>query len=409
MLVFSSKIDIKEYDEFASTHPYSTLLQSGAWPKIKKNWKPFYTGVYKDNQLVATALVLIRGLPMGLKFAYIPRGPLMDYSNQEVVSFFLENLKDLAKQQKCLFVRMDPAVCYKRYSFSEKESAQPLEEGLIAINTLIKSKAKHLGLPLKMHDSFQPRFVAITTLKENLFKTFSSKTQQSINYTNRRKVTIEQGSYNLLDDFVSMIEKTEDRKNINLRDKEYFTLFLDNYNENAKIYLAVINPKENYETFSKEIESRQNELERILAKSPKKARQLEEQIASFVKLRDEIVDQKDQTRVVIASLLAVSYGQIVELLYAGTDIKYSRFYPQEAIYATVMDQAQQNGLTFCTMGGIEGSLEDGLTQFKTKFNPLINEYIGEFDVPTSILYKGFMAAWNLRTTLKERKKQKNRN
>ena len=61
------------------------------------------------------------------------------------------------------------------------------------------------------------------------------------------------------------------------------------------------------------------------------------------------------------------------------------------------------------MGGIEGSLEDGLTQFKTKFNPLINEYIGEFDVPTSILYKGFMAAWNLRTTLKERKKQKNRN
>ncbi|NLW28595.1 MAG: aminoacyltransferase [Erysipelothrix sp.] len=408
MLVFSSQLDIHEYDAFASKHPYSTLLQSGAWPKIKKNWKPFYTGVYQDNQLVATALVLIRGLPMGFKFAYIPRGPLMDYSDQEVVTFFLNNLKTLAKQMKCLFVRMDPAVCYKRYSFDNKDTAQPLEEGLVAINSLIQAEAKHLGLPLKMHDSFQPRFVAITTLQDQLVKTFPTKTQQAIKYANKRKVIIEQGSYELLDDFVSMIEKTEDRKNINLRDKTYFTLFLDNYKDDATIYLALINPKENYEAFSKEIQSRQDELERILDKSPKKARDLQEQIASFVKLRDEIEEHKDQTRIVIASMLTVSYGQIVELLYAGTDIKYSRFYPQEAIYATVMEQAQQAGLNYCTMGGIEGSLEDGLTLFKSKFNPLINEYIGEFDVPTSKLYKGFMLAWNLRTTLRERK-QKNRN
>ena len=30
---------------------------------------------------------------------------------------------------------------------------------------------------------------------------------------------------------------------------------------------------------------------------------------------------------------------------------------------------------------IEGTLDDGLTKFKDNFNPTINEFIGEFDIP----------------------------
>lgn len=33
------------------------------------------------------------------------------------------------------------------------------------------------------------------------------------------------------------------------------------------------------------------------------------------------------------------------------------------------------------MGGVEGTLDDGLTKFKDNFNPTINEFIGEFDIP----------------------------
>ncbi len=32
------------------------------------------------------------------------------------------------------------------------------------------------------------------------------------------------------------------------------------------------------------------------------------------------------------------------------------------------------------MGGVEGSLDDGLTKFKDNFYPTINEMIGEFDI-----------------------------
>lgn len=32
------------------------------------------------------------------------------------------------------------------------------------------------------------------------------------------------------------------------------------------------------------------------------------------------------------------------------------------------------------MGGLEGSLNDGLIKFKVNFNLMINEFIGEFDL-----------------------------
>jgi serine/alanine adding enzyme len=47
------------------------------------------------------------------------------------------------------------------------------------------------------------------------------------------------------------------------------------------------------------------------------------------------------------------------------------------------------------MGGVEGDLKDGLTKFKDNFNPMINELIGEFDIPVNkLLYNASQKAYN---------------
>ena len=43
--------------------------------------------------------------------------------------------------------------------------------------------------------------------------------------------------------------------------------------------------------------------------------------------------------------------------------------------------AFEKGCSWSNMGGVEGTLDDGLTKFKDNFNPTINEFIGEFDIP----------------------------
>ena len=54
------------------------------------------------------------------------------------------------------------------------------------------------------------------------------------------------------------------------------------------------------------------------------------------------------------------------------------------------------------MGGIENNLEGGLFNFKSKFNPTIEEFAGEFNYPTSSLYFLFNLAYKIRKKLRSR-------
>ena len=51
-----------------------------------------YTGVYRDNELVATGLVLIKRLPLSFCMYYLPRGPIMDYKDKELVQYYFDQL-----------------------------------------------------------------------------------------------------------------------------------------------------------------------------------------------------------------------------------------------------------------------------------------------------------------------------
>ena len=71
MYIFKSDINKNEYDHFVENHPSCNLLQSYDWANIKNNWKPIYTGVYEDEQLIAAGLVLIRPLPLSFSMFFI--------------------------------------------------------------------------------------------------------------------------------------------------------------------------------------------------------------------------------------------------------------------------------------------------------------------------------------------------
>ena len=110
--MFSYKIGIsaQEHDDFVAAHPQANLLQSAAWAQIKDNWGNERLGFYKDDHLVAAASVLIKPLPLGMTMLYIPRGPIMDYSDKELLTFVLASLKKFAKEKKALFVKFDPSL-----------------------------------------------------------------------------------------------------------------------------------------------------------------------------------------------------------------------------------------------------------------------------------------------------------
>jgi serine/alanine adding enzyme len=78
-------------------------MQESAWACVKDNWRNVLVGLYKDNVMVAAASLLIRKLALNFNLIYVPRGYLIDYTNEELVKTFTNYLKNYAKEQIILY------------------------------------------------------------------------------------------------------------------------------------------------------------------------------------------------------------------------------------------------------------------------------------------------------------------
>lgn len=391
MYSFTTSVSKEEYEAFASRHPLSNLLQSWNWAQIKANWDHLHTGVYQDGKLMATALVLIKHLPAGFTMFYIPRGPIMDYDNQELVNFTLKALRQEAKKHKALFIKFDPGIVVGKYPSTDSNRPRNGQEAKVAV--LEKAGAVHQGFVNRIEDSIQARYHSILDKPEDLQAILPKKTKKLIKEADKRHVEIVSGHLELLDDFAAMVELTEARKHVSLRGKEYFRTLLETYgDQDSIIMLAMCDPGKILKECQGKLAALEEQLTALPENQKKKRFTLEEQRASALKDIENIEQMIKEVGSAevrpIAGLLSVRYGRSAEMLYAGMDERFRRFMPQYKAYVENFQWAFDRGCTEFSMGGVEGSLDDGLTHFKDNFAPLIHEYIGEFDLPVNkLLYK----------------------
>ena len=120
MFTYKVGISAQEHDQFAKARNQTNLLQSSNWAQVKDNWDNERLGFYQDDKLVASASILIKRLPLGMTMLYVPRGPIMDYQNQEVVDYVIKSLKKYGKSKHALFIKFDPALLLKAYKIGEE-------------------------------------------------------------------------------------------------------------------------------------------------------------------------------------------------------------------------------------------------------------------------------------------------
>ena len=82
-----------------------------------------------------------------------------------------------------------------------------------------------------------------------------------------------------------------------------------------------------------------------------------------------------------------------ELLYAGMDDKYNKYCGTYISWLKALEWAEDAGCRKCNFGGVQGTLDDGLTSYKSRFSPVFEDYIGELDMPVMPLwYRMFVVA-----------------
>ncbi len=246
MYTYKIGISAQEHDDFVKASSQTNLLQSASWAKVKDNWDNERIGFYKNDQLVASASILIKPLPLGMTMLYIPRGPIMDYHDQELLQFVLNSLKQFAKTKKALFIKFDPSLFIVQAQIGEDRKEQ--QETLDVIQNLQKARAIWVGRTESLDETIQPRFQA-NIYKDNFSEELLSKsTRQAIRTARNKGIQVQFGSKELLDDFSALMKKTENRKSIHLRGQDYYQKLLDTYPEHSYITLASIDLNERLES-----------------------------------------------------------------------------------------------------------------------------------------------------------------
>ena len=396
-------IPLSEYDDFVKEHPMVNLLQSSAWEKVKSDWNHERLGVYEGEKLLAVASILIKSLPLGYKMFYIPRGPILDYRDTEVLKFVLQSIKSYARSKKAIFVTFDPSICQSQHLVNQDKTEYP--ENLVLVETLGQLGVKWSGQTAEMDDTIQPRIQA-KIYKENFEEDKLSKsTKQAIRTARNKGLEVQYGGLELLDSFSELMKKTEKRKDIHLRNEVYYKKLLDNFKEDSYITLTSLDVSKRLRELEEQLEKNRVVAEKFSdATKPSK-------VQENIKEKERLEEERDflqgymnegKTNIPLAATLSLEFGNTSVNLYAGMDDAFKRYNAPILTWYETARYAFERGMVWQNLGGVENHLDGGLYRFKANFNPTIEEYLGEFTMPTHPLYPLLRLALNFRKTLRKK-------
>lgn len=355
-LIFYSKIGIseEEHDLFVKQHEQINVLQSSAWAKIKNQWQNERIGIFKGEKQVVSLSLLIKPLPFGRSIIYIPRGPVMDYLDRDLVAFTMKTLKDYGKTKKALFIKYDPAVLLKQYALGQEGEENPL--ALAAIKNLQEVGAHWTGLTMEIADSIQPRFQANIYTQEKLEMQFPKHTRRLMKDARQRGVETYRASQSELQKFAKIVSLTEKRKNISLRNEAY-------------LHLAKVNIPQKLDQYRQQLNLINQDIISTQAHQKKRLKKLEDQKTSLERYITEFEGFTAQypEEVVVAGILSISYGNVMEMLYAGMNDDFKKFYPQYLLYPKVFQDAYQMVLFGLTWEEWKAHLMMGLLNLRPTF------------------------------------------
>ncbi|MCL4934252.1 peptidoglycan bridge formation glycyltransferase FemA/FemB family protein [Streptococcus suis] len=408
-MAYTYKIGIsaEEHDLFVKQSDQTNLLQSSQWAKVKSGWDNERLGFFRDGKLVAVASVLIRnlGLPVGFTMIYIPRGPVMDYEDAELVSFVFKSIKEFALRERSVVIKFDPFI-----RLSSKTITGDREEELNVL--AVKDRIVDLGgiwsgRVQTMSATIQPTCHAVLYSESFSEESLNKRVRQNIRSARNKGIEIRIGREELLRDFSELLKKTEERKSIRLRGREYYQKILNAYPENSYIVVAYLDLAKRYEQLSYLEEklvkeamtftstTKQSKIDNYKKETRRINTELE-MINSLIRNGSKLVP--------LAGTLTIDFAGTSEIIYAGMDEKFKHYQPALLTWVETAKYAFERGVKWQNLGGIEPTLDGGLYHFKSHLNPVVEEYIGEFDLIVSpILYKIFQVLLEIRKKLRKKK------
>ena len=373
------ELTIDEFTKFLNKSKLKSFMQS---PKMDTaNTNVYYVGVEKDKKIVAAARLTSKKNRLGYNYFYSPRGLLLDYNNEEVLKFFIENLKKFVRERKGYVLHIDPNILYK---------SRDINGDIVEI--LKKQGFIHNGFTTGYDQGHQVRWQYVIDLEgksfDDIVKEFKPHHMSKIKKAEKFGIIIKNISYDDLPAFKKITEQTSKLIGFSDRSLEYYQHMYESFGDDVRFVIAYLDVEKYKKEIEEELETYNKKYDKFYNKENNSAKEVKKNIDVLTNRLNEVA-KYDENMIPLSASMFMLFGDEVIYLFSGNVDKYNNFYAQYLIQWMMIKYACENKYKKYNFYGIRGIFDkdaDGVYEFKKGFGGHVEEYIGDFYLPINWFY-----------------------
>lgn len=388
-----------EFEAFAVEHPQNSFLQSVDFARFQRarGQQVELFGIRRGGELVAAGKLNYTTTRLGYTVCECAKGPLMDYTDIELVRDVVGLLRRRAAERKAAELRISPNL---KYIARDEDGAEhpEVEDNRPLVSRLSGLGFQHQGLEMNFVNVNWMFIKDLTGIKdaEELIMGTSYRTRKAIRKAEKNGVFLEQATLETLDEFYGALSKAGDEKGFVYRERAYYEHLLRTTSpEFTKLMMAKIDIPAYRKSITERMAAESAtaaELRREVEEtgSKKKANRLkvvQDLVDSYERSLTDIERFPDSVGVAtVAAIHFVCYGDEVVCVIGGTVQDYIYFNGATSLYWGMMLHALEKGYpryNFYGTFGISGQDEEGHGgyEFKKGFGGEVVQLVGDFVMP----------------------------
>lgn len=389
-----------EFDKFSRSFDFFSMYQTREYSFImhKEGYETSTVGLFDNRNIVGAALILTKEKNKH-KYAFIPRGYLVDYTDYNKMKSFTGLIKQFLKKRNVEAVKICPSLVRNIYdSKGDIIYNNPTYDR--AFNNFKKLGYYHLGYN-SLFEALKPRFEAVIDLSNKsipeLFNNIKREYKTKIRTADKKGIKIYKGKETSINELYKLVEKKYPRKESYLEDAfkyfnekdeiEYFYAKLDTKNFLNYAQQNFIKCEE--ETFKMD-EKIMNNTGRNTSKTITKKMNLDKKFETF---KNDLTTATEMLRnnpegITLAAVYVVKHGKEASIFIDGYEPHYKYLNAKHYLIWTLIEKYKNEGFEKLNLGGVPGfntknNNYDGLRQFKLNFGANVVEYAGDFTLVTT--------------------------
>ena len=387
------------------------LQQAAVYSKMQNfnNLKTKILAVKENDEVLAYATFIYFPYKKFFFKVTAQHGPIMDYSNTELVKFYMTELKKyFAKDFRVLCVRVNPFLNERIYK--DIEYVETTKESIETDKILTSLGYKPLNDDLFTNPTLASRCVYSRELEETLtedtlLKTVSTMAKRSINKAIKEGITVKE--IDIFNDedaaiFDSINKSTEDRINFQIRTSEYFRNLKTALGDKLHLMVSYLDCDSLISKLNKEIEDFNAEKNKLTEKLESGKVNPEKTMNKIARIDESIAFNNDKIAKITSlkeehgNIIYLSCASFIEtkqdLIYftGGMKKEFSRFNGSYLVMYTMIKYAIRNNFKIFNFFGTskeftsEDATDYSVLQFKRHFNGNVEYFMDNYEFRNAI-------------------------